>query len=581
MDDSGIMEMRLSKKWFWLGGMLLLSLLICLPLMKNNIYFPSHEQMWGPMRIWGIGEALKSGQWPPQVLPNLAGELGYGWHIFYPPLAYWFAYVFYGAGLSLLAAIKSAHVFSLFLSGVTMFLFVRRVTSNERLAGIAGLLYLSAPYHMIDFYVRNAYAETFAFIWIPVIFLGAYEILQGDRKKWWILTIGMSGMLLTHIISAFYSLFFLTLFVIIQITFKLKEQPVEYKACAMVFIKAAALTLVLTAFFFMPMFEHMEMGDYAAFSREHKVYFWALPAQVQAFAITLPQMFDWHLPLSQDLFGSRGYHYQGPQMPLTVGPLLALLALIGLLRKHPSRLQTVFMVLAILSLFMTLWLMPWTLLPEIFSLLQFPWRLLLFATFFLCFLSIHAFDESINKFIKTAAYMITLTMAVLLFHSVRMVTTENIIVKSILHEPISEHGTSDGEYFPVNYLNTLIMPSVQIPIQDPALLNGTGHATVTHRNGVNLTLDVMLETKEQEFITLQIPLIYYLGYRITDTSGAVLKRYECKSGLLCVDIDKSGIYKVRYRNTLIGKIGNTLSIMAIFILAGVWFRNRSPQRIDP
>ncbi|MCL2779571.1 MAG: hypothetical protein FWD73_16385 [Polyangiaceae bacterium] len=560
--------------------MLCLSLLICLPLLKSDIYFESHEQMRVPMRIVGIRQALESGQMPPQVLPNLVGGLGYGWHLFYPPLSNWFVYLFYGAGLPLLGAVKVADVLALFLSGVTMFLFVRRLFSNDRVAGIVGVLYLSAPYHMIDFYIRNAHAETFAFIWLPVMFLGAHEILQGNTKKWWILAVGTSGMLLTHNISGFYSLIFLTFFVILRLFFPLKGQSVDYKSIAVALAKAAALTLALTAFFFLPLFEHRAAGNYAIFSKEYEARYGVLPSGVQGFGLTVAQMFDWRVQYSYGAFGSRGYRYQGPQMPLTVGATLGVLAALGLVRKRVDRLQFIFVGLAVLSLFMASWLMPWTKLPAFFSVLQFPWRLLLFGTFFLCILASYAFRNSQGRFAKGA---VVLVACVLLVDTVHQVVTQKVAVESIsMNEPISGMGTSDGEYCPVAFVearaNAKAQPEFIKQTLAPVLVNGSGHVTVTRRQGVNLDLNVVIENTAQGFVTLQIPLIYYLGYRVTNASGAELKRYECKNGLLCVDIKESGSYEIRYRNTRVGQIGNVLSIAALLVLValvGVWFRNRS------
>jgi hypothetical protein len=568
------------EKWLWIGAMLALSLLICLPLLKSDIYFESHEQMRAPMRTLGIHQGLEGGQMPPQVFPNLLGGLGYGWHLFYPPLSYWFIEFFYGIGLPLLGAVKVSDVLALFLSGVTMFLFVRRLFSNDRVAGIAGLLYLSAPYHLIDFYIRNAHAETFAFIWVPVMFLGAHEIFQGNTEKWWILAVGTSGVLLTHIISGFYSLFFLTFFVILRLVFPLKEQSVDYKSIALACAKAAALTLALTAFFFLPMFEHRVTGNYAIFSKAYESRYGMLLSKVQALGLTLAQMFDWRIIIFYGPLGSIGYRHQGPQMPLTVGATLGILAALGLVRKRVDRMQFIFVGLAVLSLFMTSWLMPWTKLPAFFSVLQFPWRLLLFGTFFLCILASYAFRNSQGRFVKGAAVLVA---CVLLVDTVHQVVTKKVEAESLtMNEPISGMGTSGGEYCPVAFLEAEAKAKAQPEwikqTLAPVLLNGSGHVTVTRRHGVNFDLNVEIENAAQGFVTLQIPLIYYLGYRITNASGEELKRYECKNGLLCVDIKKSGSYEVRYGNTRIGQIGNGLSLVALFVLVavvGVWFRNRS------
>ena len=57
------------------------------PLLGSG-YFVGHEGLGPQYRAFGIAQAVESGQFPAKVLPNLVNGFGYGWNIFYPPLAY-------------------------------------------------------------------------------------------------------------------------------------------------------------------------------------------------------------------------------------------------------------------------------------------------------------------------------------------------------------------------------------------------------------------------------------------------------------------------------------------------------------
>ena len=114
-------------------------------------------------------------------------------------------------------SIKISYALMFFFSGVSMYACLSRMGYATNAAGIGGALYLSAPYHLIDLYVRNAYAETFSFIWVPLIFLGLWDIFRGDGRRAWVLALGFAGVALSHLITAFYSLIFALLFAILML----------------------------------------------------------------------------------------------------------------------------------------------------------------------------------------------------------------------------------------------------------------------------------------------------------------------------------------------------------------------------
>ena len=45
------------------------------------------------------------------------------------------------------------------------------------------------PYHLNDMYIRNALGEFLSYIFIPLVFLGLYKILQKEKGSW-ILCVG-------------------------------------------------------------------------------------------------------------------------------------------------------------------------------------------------------------------------------------------------------------------------------------------------------------------------------------------------------------------------------------------------------
>ncbi|MFQ9291063.1 MAG: hypothetical protein ACLR3O_01210 [Streptococcus sp.] len=54
---------------------------------------------------------------------------------------------------------------------------------------------------MHNSYYRAAVGETLAMIFLPLVFVGVRLITFGDYKKWWILTLGMLGLVYSHVLS--------------------------------------------------------------------------------------------------------------------------------------------------------------------------------------------------------------------------------------------------------------------------------------------------------------------------------------------------------------------------------------------
>ena len=70
-----------------------------------------------------------------------------------------------------------------------MYKFVSNLTKNEITGTIAGVLYMTMPYHLNDMYIRNALGEFLSYIFIPLVFLGMYKLFSKEKGEW-ILTVG-------------------------------------------------------------------------------------------------------------------------------------------------------------------------------------------------------------------------------------------------------------------------------------------------------------------------------------------------------------------------------------------------------
>ena len=553
--------LKISNSLKWLLIYALISVAIVTPIFGEGIYFLSHEFLQVPQRIIETQNAFQSGQWPPAVLPNVVSGLGSGWYIFYPPLAYWAVYALFALGFSMLSAIKISYVLMFILSGVSMYACLSRMGYATNAAGIGGALYLSAPYHLIDLYVRNAYAETFSFVWIPLIFLGLWDIFRGDGRNAWVLALGFAGVALSHLITAFYSLIFALIFAILMLLKypHILKTRIFWRSIGL----SIGLTILLIAFFVVPFIEHAQLGIYAAFDPALKAEFAVLPDIVHGFAAPLKNIFRLDLSLAHDIFGARGYQYQGPQMPYNLGIHLLVFAVLGLYLGRDRFEVWLFLALLFLSVFaMTQW-MPWETLPGIFSVIQFPWRLLLFASFFCVVVATHFFD-GVSRLRPSQSSLVFLAAAIGLFfylYCALVTVTPTRIAQGawLLEDQFHRRGANGGaEHLPSNFRKMLAANTSEIDatMQRANILQGDGNFANYQRKGTNHTFELQGKYPN-EAMRIQLPAVYYLGYRLIDTRLNKQTLFPCDNGLVCADI-MPGKYVMSYGATFLTKIGNTL-----------------------
>ena len=57
-----------------------------------------------------------------------------------------------------------------------MYSFSKKLTKNKLIATLIAILYMLMPYHLTDMYIRNAIGEFLSYIFVPLVFLGLYNL---------------------------------------------------------------------------------------------------------------------------------------------------------------------------------------------------------------------------------------------------------------------------------------------------------------------------------------------------------------------------------------------------------------------
>lgn len=402
-------------KRFWpFIAIFILVIPVIIPLFHNG-FFTMHddEQI---ARLYELDQSVRAMDIPPRWVSHLGFGFGYPLFNFYPPLVYYFGEFFHLLGFSFINATKIVMGLGFFLSGIFMFLWVKKYAGI--LGGIvAATLYVYAPYHGVDLYVRGAFAEFFSFVWIPAVFWSMDKVTEKKNTKWVVISsMLLAFVVLTHNLIALPFVFFLIMY---SLRILLGERN-QIKILLPLFALIGFLALGLTAYFWLP----------ALVEKQYTLVDTILTKELANYTIHFVYLNQlWNSPWGYG--GSAaglndGLSFQVGKFQLLLPFLTVLVSIYFFVRKRDKR--TLFFIsifsLFLFSLFMTtafskfLW--------DIFqplAYLQFPWRFLEFSAVFSSFLggvSIVFFKkflkEKITLFIGISIIVGSIFLIVRFFH---------------------------------------------------------------------------------------------------------------------------------------------------------------------
>ncbi len=181
--------------------LLLLSLIGCAPLLAPGYFLRAHDAAHSLFWLVEFDQGIRDGFiWPRWAADHVLGY-GYPLFTFYAPLAFYVAEGFHLLGAGIATAVKLTWALAFLLSGFTMYRFASRLWGAG--AGfVAGLLYVYAPYHLVNIYVRAALAEFVAFALFPWVLHCFWDLLeQGGRRRLALAALSLGLTLLTHSVT--------------------------------------------------------------------------------------------------------------------------------------------------------------------------------------------------------------------------------------------------------------------------------------------------------------------------------------------------------------------------------------------
>ncbi|HMM02803.1 MULTISPECIES: 6-pyruvoyl-tetrahydropterin synthase-related protein [unclassified Dysgonomonas] len=548
------------KSHFWLFFILLVFLSLTMMYLYQPLC-PGQDFFFHYRRLQALMDGMKTSPLLIYLDYNAIDGYGYFTKAFYPDFVLIpFALI---GNLTNLGFAYQVMIFTMtVLCGVFTYITVNYIYKKPFAAAIAALLYTFCVYRLLDLYHRAALGETLTFTFIPIVFLGLYHIIKGDYKKWYILAIGFSLMIFTHLISSVLMFFTLLIFLLIYYKPLIKEpKRILY------LLVAGITTLAITAYYLFPMLEQAITATFYYESRE-------LMAKTQ----------DSALPFHWIIWGM----FTGIVTPAQafipgVGFLLTgTVALRLFVYRKSSALRSVDIgvIIGLVYIIASSPLFPWSVFPfNKLNFIQMAWRLFEFTSFFFAVAGGYYLSLILrsNKRKSVAVFTVVILSVLIMANDAKSYEMYRC------GRPITQVAAFNNDYHlgGLEYIPSAV-PSIEYLHQRGdsigTFYEGTSITNFRRIKGVtsfdiNATGNIGSET-------LELPLIYYKGYVVKQDNEKIPPVGESKNGLVEILIDKPGHITVYYGGTPIQKLSWIITLLSILGLCFYIFLSKRKRRVS-
>ena len=541
---NGLLSKIFHKKYMPIFLVVFFSLFSCLYLLKDGILL-GHDLEFHLSRIISIKESLQHFDFPA-LIHNGLNHYGYATGLFYSNLFLYFPAFLHLLGVSVIISYKLFLVVVSIGTGLLCFTCVKAISKSNFAATLSSILYVLCSYRICDVYVRAAVGEILAFLLLPVIIWGLYELLWGNHKKFYIFSIGFVGLITSHLISTVL-MFLICLAILVMSCFTLLEQPKRI----LYLCYSALFGIFLGAFFIFPMLEQYAFSD-------------LLINTVKTEVTTHPFLSSF----------SGLTNYTTRFIPPGVG-FVFLFAIFCRLQikgeKENLKIADLFLGCGLLILLFSTEIIPWKELTPILGSIQFSWRLYLFSSLFLAISSgiIFYYYQKQVKYNYVFVGILVFYVTSLCF--VNQFLGEYSIKNFYLTEQPSLYLTdyngssiAAGEYMPTKTDWSLL----DIDERKPKTNSKSIKIDYEEKNG---KIYVRFENNLEEGTYIDIPKIYYKGYSARSLQNT--EYYAVDAGYnTWVRIHLPNVLEgelvIWYKGTRVKRLSVGISLLTIFVSSG-------------
>ena len=556
---------------------IIIAILFCYPF-SNGILHKGADTGFHLSRIQAYRDAIVEGIKYPYIYWHMNFDFGYPTPLFYCQLFLYPCVFLTSKGISLIVSYKiyiCALIFAAtFFIGINLY-----VVSKKKLipAIIAMLIYIPNIHQITSIFRRSALGELTALVFIPVAILGIYYTLYEDENKWIVLTIGYTGLALSHNITFYLMCILFGIFFLINIKHINKNRVFST-------IKGILFAFLLSAFFLLPMVEAMFNNNLQVNDSFNSV------SIMQGLKIV--ELFNFSADFSL---------YQSS----SIGPFLLFLPLTSLFIKNKKR-DNKFIFDCLIIGYVTLFIMteyfPWQLF-KFMNFMQFTNRLLVIIIPLLAISGAYYtsifIDNFKNSFLKYFILSVTCLIIIVItaFALSPNLTgvygyTDNMSLEEayeVLYKPYENEtyydsqALSSGDYLPVaktNYIN--------YPYETPAFSKShsiidTSEEMKIDPNGFEMyeyyhyKFNILSNSHDNAYVI--VPKTYYNGYKVDIIkNGSIIETIDPVQDKISGNVkfnvyksDETITYDVYYQETKIQTYSMFVSKISFIIFLIVCF----------
>ncbi|OUC05014.1 hypothetical protein RY27_29870 [Litorilinea aerophila] len=582
-----------------------LSLFALSPLTAPGYFYEAHDGRHSVFYLLMFDASIRDGAlWPRWAMHHIQGY-GYPTFILQAPLGFYLGelFILLGAGYTLAAKLTWAVGFLAGAWGIYRLLchWLESSLGGERpanqmavrLAGVvAGLLYVYAPYHLVDIYVRAALNDSLLLGWFPWVFLAFDRLIAlGDAPGWprrlALAILALGGVLLTHTFALLSFLPLLMTFVLFRLGM-LWLSPANRKLAPFLLAGAAGVGgLLLTGTFLLPLLAegpYLQQQVYVTNTYDFRNHF-----------IQLGQYFSpfWGYGYSDDPQGAN----DGMSFQVGLVPLVMMFVSVTLLwrRKELGR-ETLGLLVYLLAVtvgllfVMTPWAAPlWEAFPPL-AVIQFPWRLLalvVFTSSALGGLVVWRLASDYMSYSEEARGGVLVLGLLVAFASYSYVYAQLQPVEPWREDGRAVYRFEEEHPDMIAYTQWVQEPFTQSPMSPDyaaedyredysengrltrlSIVQGSGEVVSQYSRGSSAGGVVRLDGPA----TVRIHLLYFPGWQVWVDGMLVPHRVSDPYGLIEVDVP-AGEHRidVRMGATPARRLGTLLSWGMVLVVLGLWW----------
>lgn len=498
-----------------------------------------HDGGFHLSRISALKDAIEYGYgFPVKVYPNYFNGIDYGNGLFYPDILLYIPALISYLGINVITSYK---IFLILLTIITIFSTYhcsKYITNSHNAALISTILYTLNGYRIYNIYGRFALGEVIAMTFIPITIYGIIHIINGEKEKFHYFILGLSCILLSHIISSVITIIFIGIYILFHLLNLKKDRFLIL--CGSLFI-----VFLLVSYFYIPLIEQLVSDKFILNTNTIK-------HNIHEAAVPIWEIF-YDIPLSSIPHVSlKGISGLGILSFVTI-----LLYLKNFQHTKENKIIKLFFYIFIAFIFLISDLFPWKSFIKIvpwFSAIQFPWRFYGITIFIGSVISGYVFNKyycHIKR--KLLLFIICISLINISLGYIYYIYAR---YKNLDYMHLDKYYVGCAEYLPYETNKTTLWNS-------PFLAKSS--ITTTFTRNSNGGFDLNYQQNNSDNTIIELPLIYYRGYKAIENNREVpiSKNNKGQISIELAKVNKKGVIEVFYEGTVLQKIFNKISLFSL------------------